>query len=276
MNSAPLTFPAVWSLLSLATLLGGSLLAFQAIRRGKLSPPKLGMLLAAGVVICVVGMFFWKVGSVRVLSNTQIAVVHSPREDSSPTPLVMSTKPLPEVESYGQDTALPEWTRQPLRIEGGQKWIVVSSGRFASEQEAELHGFQQAADKTVREYSSFDPRGTGAVLPQHVDLVRETAIKQRFLEVAQHDFGKFQAPMYQLWLQVELTSQLGHQLAEPWRQAAVDVRLRTLASWGLWSTAAAALAAFALRLDAAWKGRRRAAIVGTAVAITLGSLAFLA
>ena len=127
MNSAPLTFPlnlAVWSLLSLAALLGGSLLAFQAIRRGKLSPPKLGMLLAAGVGIgvvgiCVVGMFFVKAGSVSVQPNSQIAVVHSPREDSSPTPLVMSTKPLPEVESYGQDTALPEWTRQPLRIEGG-------------------------------------------------------------------------------------------------------------------------------------------------------------
>ena len=139
-----------------------------------------------------------------------------------------------------------------------------------------LHGFQQAAATAVKEDSSLDPRGTGIVQPQHADVVKDTAIKQRFLEVTQHDFGKFKAPMHQLWLQMELTSELGERLAEPWRQAAIEARLRTLTGWSLWGTAAAALAAFALRLDAAWNGRRRSVIVGTAISLALGSLAFLA
>ena len=173
-------------------------------------------------------------------------------------------------------SARPEWTRQSTHVDGRTKFVVVSSGRFASEQEAELHGYQQAAVIAAKEYSSLDPRGIGAVQQQHADLIKNNAIKQRFLEVAQHDFGKFQAPMHQLWLEVALTPELGERLAEPWRQAAVDVRLRTLSGWGLWGTAAAALAAFGLRLDSAWNGKRRAVIGGTVVALALGSLAFIA
>ena len=183
---------------------------------------------------------------------------------------------LTEADAVKSEAALPEWTRQKMQVDGHTKFVVVSSGRFASEQEAELHGYQQAAVIAAKEYSSLDPRGIGAVQPQHTDLIKGNAIKQRFLEVAQHDFGKFQAPMHQLWLEVALTPELGERLAEPWRQAAVDVRLRTLSGWGLWGTAAAALAAFGLRLDSAWNGKRRAVIGGTVVALALGSLAFIA
>lgn len=182
-----------------------------------------------------------------------------------------------ELESAKGDAQLPEWTRQPMRIDGGRKLIVVRSGRFASEEEAVLHGFQEAAVIAVKEYSWLDPRGKGAVQPQHTDIVKEAAIEERFMEkIAKYDFGKFKAPMHQLWLQVKLTPELGERLAEPWRQAAVDARLRTLTGWSVWGTAAAALAAFALRLDAAWNGRRRAIVAGTAIALTLGSLVFLA
>ena len=183
---------------------------------------------------------------------------------------------LTEADALKSAAARPEWTRQSTHVDGRTKFVVVSSGRFASEQEAELHGYQQAAVIAAKEYSSLDPRGIGAVQPQHADLIKNNAIKQRFLEVAQHDFGKFQAPMHQLWLEVALTPELGERLAEPWRQAAVDVRLRTLGGWGLWGTAAAALAAFGLRLDSAWNGKRRAVIGGTVVALALGSLAFIA
>ena len=83
-------------------------------------------------------------------------------------------------------------------------------------------------------------------------------------------------PMHQVWLRVELSPQLGQRFAEPWRQVAVAARLRALTGWSVWGTAAAALIAFALRLDAAWNGRRRGIIVGTAAALMLGSLVFLA
>ena len=181
-----------------------------------------------------------------------------------------------EEESLKSTAARPEWTRQKTRVDGRKKFIVVSSGRFASEEEVELHGIEAAAAVAVKEFALLDPRGIGAVQPQHFNLVKENAIKRRFSEVAQTDFGKFQGPMQKLWLEVELTPELGERLAEPWRQAAVDARLRTLGTWGLCGTVAAALAAFGLRLDSVWKGRHRAAVGGMVVALALGSLAFWA
>lgn len=236
--------------------------------------------LVVGVLLVVMAGFFWSRGvpmqTTTRLETQGIEALRSVSLLEAPVLERSSSPAVGDLEATKSEVERPEWTRQPVRIDGGRKLIVVSSGRFASEEEAMLHGFQDAAATAVKEYSTLDPRGVGAVQPQHADVVKDTAIKQRFLEVTQHDFGKFKAPMHQLWLQVELTSELGERLAEPWRQAAVEARLRTLTGWSLWGTAVAALAAFALRLDAAWNGRRRAVIAGTALAITLGSLAFLA
>lgn len=237
--------------------------------------------LVIGVLLLVIAGFFWSRGvpmqtTTRPETHQHAVERHSSGAIESSALESASSPAAGELESAKFEVKRPEWTRQPVRIDGGRKLIVVSSGRFASEEEAMLHGFQDAAATAVKEYSTLDPRGVGAVQPQHADVVKDTAIKQRFLEVTQHDFGKFKAPMHQLWLQVELTPELGERLAEPWRQAAVEARLRTLTGWSLWGTAVAALAAFALRLDSAWNGRRRAVIAGTAIALTLGSLAFLA
>lgn len=232
--------------------------------------------LVVGVLLFVAMGFFWNVPVQQVrwesprAPERQLIPAPETRTSASASPTVTV-----ELESAKPGVELPEWTRQSARIDGNRKLIVVSSGRFASEEEANLHGFQAAAATAVKEYSSLDPRGVGAVQPQHMDLVKDTAIKQRFIEIAQHDFGKFQAPMYQLWIQVELTPELGERLAEPWRQAAVEARLRMLTGWGLWCTAAAALAAFSLRLDAAWNGRRRAVLVGVTIVLAVGGLAFL-
>ena len=284
MNSSPINFinvafdPSLWLIVAGVVI---CLVAAVSVRRSPATVRFGAKLLAmfALQLAMFVGLF-WSRGS-STLTIHQMATQGITERASSPPLEMRSLENAPstmtrEIESKSSNLERPEWTRQAVLFDGHRKLVSVGSGRFASEQEAELHGLEQATIAAVKEYSSRDPLGFGKVQPQHMDLVKGTAIKQRFLEVAQHDFGKFQAPMYQLWLQVELTSQLGDQLVEPWKQTAIDARLRTLATWGLWSTAAAALAAFALRLDAAWSGRRRATIVGTAVAITLGSLAFLA
>ncbi len=281
MNSTEVTTTLSWVVLLIALVVAGFLavvmFAFsQPQRRARIAQVLVQSFLV-GVVVVVVLRFSWGVPTRHVgLPNQRSINAASARIVESTTSATVLGQAVAESESSQSEKPLPEWTRQPVRVDGSRKLIVVSSGRFASEEEATLHGFQQAAATTVKEYSSLDPRGVGAVQPQHADVVKETAIKQRFLEVAQHDFGKFKAPMHQLWLQVELTPELGERLAEPWRQAAIEARLRTLTGWSVWGTAAAALAAFALRLDAAWNGRRRAVITGTAIALTLGSLAFLA
>ena len=242
----------------------------QAIRSIAIS----GMAVIATAAI--VGFMWVGLASQQVRPENLRVVSSAAGSATSPVVNVAAENPMiSNAESIKSAAARPEWTRQSTHVDGRQKLIVVSSGRFASEQEAELHGYQQAAVIAAKEYSSLDPRGIGAVQPQHADLIKDSAIKRQFPEVTQHDFGKFQAPMHQLWLEVALTPELGERLAEPWRQAAIDARLRMLGGWGLWGTAAAALAAFGLRLDSAWNGKRRAVIGGTVAALALGSLAFL-
>ena len=285
MNPAPDIAPTSMKLLLMLSVAIGCIVIMTIAISGRRLPEifrSIAKLLVVGVFVLVIGGFvFWARG-VPVQAAAQLEIHQQAVERHSSGSIESSAFESPlsvvagEVESTKSEVERPEWTRQPVRIDGGRKLIVVSSGRFASDKEAELHGFQQAAAAAVKEYSALDPRGSGAVQPQHADVVKQTAIKQRFLEIAQHDFGKFQAPMHQLWLQVELTSELGERLAKPWRQAAVEARLRTLTGWSVWGTAAAALAAFSLRLDSAWNGRRRAVVAGTAIVLTLGSLAFLA
>lgn len=267
-----LDFP-IWLMLAIGFVIG---LSFAVSRRHRTSiAATIAKLLVVAVAIGVAAAFFSDSGSHPVRSVANRVEVSEVERVPQP-PSIKSTAAPEDLESSKSSTELPEWTRQPVRIDGNRKVIVVSSGRFASEEEAELHGVQAATEAAAKEYVSLDPNGRGAVQSQHSDLVKESAIKLRHLESTQHDFGKFQAPMYQLWMQVELTPELGERLAEPWRQAAVSARLRTLAGWGLWGTAAAALAAFALRIDSAWNGRHRAVITGTAITLALGSLAFLA
>lgn len=278
MNSVPQMIVPSWGILLTVLVLVGSVVLTISIS-GRRLPEIVRALAKLGVVavaLLVVAGVFWS-GSVPhvQLASPRVAdrQVTSPAESRT----VGSASPsiAVELETTKPDFALPEWTRQAVRIDGRRKLVVVSSGRFASEQEAELHGFQQAAVIAAKEYASLDPRGRGVVQPQHADLIKDSAISQRFMEVTQHDFGKFQAPMHQLWLEVALTPELGERLAEPWRQAAVEARLRTLGGWSVWGTVAAALAAFGLRLDSAWNGRRRVVIAGTTITLALGSLAFL-
>lgn len=253
-------------------------------RHSRQTGQMLAKLLAVAVAIAVAAKFFSAVGSHHIQFETariEVPEVHrvtvpevprAPAPSSNVTPDASPT----DSESVKSSSELPEWTKLPVRMDGSRKLFVVSSGRFATEEEAELHGLQDATAAAVKEYASLDPNGRGAVQPQHSDIVKDKAIKLQHKEVIQFDFGKFQAPMYQLWMQLELTPELGERLAEPWRQAAVDARLRTLGGWCLWGTAAAALAAFALRIDSAWNGRYRAVVAGATIALALGGLAFLA
>lgn len=282
MNSVPLTIEPTWDILPKVFILIGFIVVLTIVISGRRLPEiarALAKFLVVGVLLLVIAGFFWTRG-VPIQTATRLETQHASSLPSAP-PIESSALESPsspvvgELESAKSEIGRPEWTRQPVRVDGRRKVIVVSSGRFASEQEAELHGFQQAAVVAVKDYSSLDPRGIGDVQPQHADVIKDYAISNRFMESVSFDFGKFQAPMHQLWLEVALTPELGERLAEPWRQAAVESRLRTLGGWGVWGTAAAALAAFGLRLDSAWNGRRRLIVAGTTIALALGGLAFV-
>lgn len=240
-------------------------------------------MMAATMLFGAVLLLSWSVGtrSPQVISPAQPAV---PPQTLAPTlfaefpeaapPVVVSPN---EVSADGSTKPqLPEWTtRNPVR-DGQRRLVVLNGGRFASEQEAELHAFDQATLLATQEFRRLDPQGIGSRLEIHRDEIRRTAIKQRFLEVREHDFGKSKGLMYQVWLQLELTPDLGERLATPWRQAAVDARVRTLAACGIWLTAIAGLISFAFRWDSTRRGRNRTALCVTVVIVAAGSLLFVA
>ena len=214
---------------------------------------------------------------VSASAETGVTIVRSPE-----TARAFAESPL-EADGTAPKTssaaAFPEWIRQTPTIPArgdGTRTVVVKSGPWASVTEAELHAYDAATSVAAAEFRHLDPRGVGPRLDVHRGEIRQTAVKQRFDEVTETNFGKFTAPMHQVWLQVELSPQLGERLAEPWRQAAVESRMRLLAGGGIWLTAVAGLMAFALRLDAARNGQQRTAVCVVTVVLAVGGLLFVA
>ena len=268
-------------LLTLGVFLGVCFVILTVVRRSTQTTQGLAKLSAVIVamvfVMLIVTKFVFVSGISRDPATYQTGKpISAPRVElrpagDSPMPTIVEALP------NSSNAELPEWTRQTSRVEGANTFVVVKSGRFSTLEEAELHAFDEAGQAAAQHFRHLDPSGVGRSVPMQRELVRESAIRDRFEEISRHDFGTMKDfPMHQVWLRVELSRQLGERFAEPWRQAAVAARLRTLTGWSVWSTAAAALIAFALRLDSAWNGRRRAVVVGTTAALMLGSLAFLA
>ena len=284
MHEAPLPFQpdlAIWSLL---TFIGGIIviaglvsLARQTAVRSRL-PLALG-LLAAGTLCGALLMGFMKVGvSVDSSSTpqlTQRAVATHVRE--------MTQAELPDANASAEyntestaNSPLPEWTKRNSIRDGERRTVAINGGRFASEKEAELHAIDQATLLATQEFRQLDPQRHGRRLESHRDEVQRTAIKKRFLEVREHDFGKSKGLMYQVWLQLELSPDLGDRIASPWREAAVSARIRLLATSGIWLTAVMGLIAFAFRWDTARQGRNRKMLCVTVMIAAVGSLLLLA
>lgn len=167
---------------------------------------------------------------------------------------------------------LPEWTRHAARVDGASRIVVVRSGLWSSITEAELHGLEEAARVAAVEFRHLDPLGVGDHRVLQTDALRQLGVRKRFHEVSELELANSQTQMHQLWLQLELTPELGQRLSVPWKKAAIDQRLRKLAGWSLWSALMAGVVAFGLRLDSIWNGRRRGAIVGTTLVLMVGGL----
>ncbi len=270
----------VWELLIIAGLI--IVVIQRHSPRTEQALPKLWASLAVIVVaIAVFAGFFWSRGHVSTETINWQWTKHGNETQVAPLRLepalpVMERPSVAEALPVTPNAELPEWTRKTSYVDGANTFVVVKSGRFATLDEAELHAFDEAGHAAARHYRHLDPSGVGRCAPSQRQMVRDSAIRDRFEEISRHDFGAMKDyPMHQVWLRVELSPQLGQRFAEPWRQATVATRLHALTVWSIWGTAAAALIAFALRLDTAWNGRRRAVIVGTAAALMLASLAFL-
>ena len=309
MQEVPLPFSpglALWSLvmfLVFALLIGGAIALLKKLAHGNHRLVVAPLLMAGILMLGVLLLFFARSSHdgpaqvamtspplpamtpmvataskiVRPESTTSTAARESPIETTLLVPENPSAESTVEVAAKNPaDKQLPEWTKLKLVLDGKHKLVVVNGGRFASEEEAELHAFDQAAAVAAQEFRRFDPRGLGNRLEIHRDIVRQNAVKYRFLEEREHDFGKSKGLMYQVWLQIELSPELRERFAAPWRQATIDARIRTLAGWGIWLTVAAGVIAFAFRLDSARQGRSRASLCVMVGILAAGSLLLMA
>ncbi|MFM9961946.1 MAG: hypothetical protein ACKV2Q_12060 [Planctomycetaceae bacterium] len=274
-------------LLILGVFLSVCFIVVKVLRRSTQTSQELTKLFAVIVATVFAMMIVAKFVFVSGTSNGSVRWEWKKLGNSEPlsappveTPRLAGELPLPTVSDALPDPSsaeLPEWTRQPPRVEGSSTFVAVKSGRFATLEEAERRAFDAAGQTAVRHFRHLDPSGVGQCVPIQRELVRQQAIRDRFEEISRHDFGTMKNfPMHQVWLRVELSPPLGERIASPWREAVVAARLQLLTGWSLWGTATAALIAFALRLDSAWNGRRRAVVVGMTLVLALGSLAFLA
>ncbi len=288
MHEAPLPvqpYIAAWPLgtFLVCVITVAGLIAFlrHAARRSWLSFA-LG-LTAAFLVFCFVIKGVRTVDSVPEIAQHIIARPVAQNVEPESTEVVSTDIVRPDIASSAEVNAdssakasLPEWTqRNPIR-DGERRIVVIKGGRFASEEEAELHALDQATIVATQEFRQLDPQGQATRLPIHRGIVVTTAIKKRFLEVREHDFGKSKGLMYQVWLQLELSPDLGDRIAAPWREAAVNARIRLLAGSGIWLTAVLGLIAFAFRWDSARQGRNRTAVFVTVVIVAAGSLLLIA
>lgn len=274
-------------LLALGVFLSVCFVVVTVLRRSTQTSQELTKLFAVIVATVFAMMIVAKFVFVSGTSNGSVRWEWKELGNSEPlsappveTPRPAGELPLPTVSEALPDPSsaeLPEWTRQPPRVEGSSTFVAVKSGRFATLEEAERRAFDAAGQSAAWHFRHLDPSGVGRCVPIQRELVRQQAIRDRFEEISRHDFGTMKNfPMHQVWLRMELSPPLGEQIASPWREAVVAARLRTLAGWSVWCIASAALIAFAMRLDSAWNGRRRAVVVGMTLVLALGSLAFLA
>lgn len=267
-------------LVTLGVFLGVCFVIVTVLRHSTQTFQSLAKMFA--VIVAVVFAMFIVTKFVFVSGFIRVPEPYQPGRPIAPT-LVDPPRPVGELPTVAEvrpdpsSAELPEWTRQSPQVEGTSTFVAVKSGRFATLEEAERRAYETAGQTAAWHFRHLDPSGVGHCVPVQRDLVRQQAIRDRFEEISRHDLGTLKNfPMHQVWLRVELSPPLGEQFASPWRQAVVATRLATLTGWSVWCTAAAALIAFALRLNSAWNGRRRAVVVGLTLVLTLGSLAFLA
>lgn len=131
----------------------------------------------------------------------------------------------------------------------------IRSAQYATIEEAESVALQDAARIASRDLHKYAPYTVGWNVP--AELVRNYAVRDRYIETVERDFGSITAPMFRVHLQVELSPRTREKYQAPWKAQLVRKRLTVMGSVvGLITVILVAAAAY-LRLDAATHGAHR-------------------
>ncbi|WP_373653526.1 hypothetical protein [Schlesneria sp. DSM 10557] len=113
---------------------------------------------------------------------------------------------------------------------GEVRQIVLASKLWSTAEEAAREIEPRAAALVRADFQSRHPSAfsTSSSLLLPDDGILQSAVKKRYVETVEQNFGTFSAPMYRLWLQVEISPVVRTEIYPLWKTAAVDSRIIAL------------------------------------------------
>ena len=160
--------------------------------------------------------------------------------------------------STSHSSARPAWVDQPSVIDGDSERITLTSQQFSTREEAVVE-LRLAAVKLVEEdlrrlqTGPFRPKSWR---PTAEDVIAH-AVKERYDDVAEHDFGSFTHPMHRVSWQVELSPAMRTEFMPAWRRAVISFRILLVAGVASLFAMAASASVMYFRLDSLTQGRAR-------------------
>jgi hypothetical protein len=148
-----------------------------------------------------------------------------------------ATSPAPEspvpnadrtVVESNSPTGPPAWLTAGTKITGETESIVISSKQYATQEEAEQDVGRQAVELLridLRKHTS-----PTWIQPQEILGIPEAiglAVRDKYVETVNRDFGSFFAPMYRVWYRVELSPKVREPALIRWRAAVATSRMIT-------------------------------------------------
>ena len=172
--------------------------------------------------------------------------------------------------------SLPAWTAHEERIlevgEVPKVWFVVGSELCSTEDEARLEAEAIATAKLEERLGSVYVELKSWPIPK--DVFRTASLQQSFTQTSMHQFGIYEEPMYQVYLQFEDSARVREPIVEAWERSAVSGQVAQY-SIGM-GVLALLLGTFsaAMRGVAAPSGHKRGPVI-TAAALGVAAVAAL-
>jgi hypothetical protein len=125
------------------------------------------------------------------------------------------------------DADRPKWIDEGDSTKGDIRIIVLSSKLWSTEAEARQELLPRVAsivrtDFNERHKSVFDRTGQWLLSD---GLLNQHAVKRRYIEQVEQDFGTFSAPMCRLWTQVEISPMVRTEIYPIWKKAVIGNRV---------------------------------------------------
>jgi hypothetical protein len=147
----------------------------------------------------------------------------------------------------------PAWILAGSRTVGEVQTLVISSQLWSTDEEcqAELRkgaGRLLRADFEQRHSGLFDTGGSRFLGD---DRVAECAVKERYVERVEQDFGMFRAPMTRVWWEIEISPVVRTEFYPAWKAAVIRNRIVIVGAILALLTLAANCVALVARLKSA-------------------------